>query len=1284
MSKSFYKLANGKLFQDWNNTGLITTTNDWSGVDSIMGYRGDGLTGGTGRDARTITGDSAVVNINANATNPNTNTTGGVTEFHLADPVVALQGSGTAQAPSLVLYLDASGRQNLHLSLDLRDIDGSADSSVQQIAMQYRLGDTGAWINLPGGYVADASTGPSQATQVTHLELDLPAALNNQSQVEIRILTTDAVGSDEWIGIDNIGVDSAAMAADITPPALASSTPADGAIGVAQKNNLTLNFNELIAAGTGNIVISDGNGDVRTIAVSDTSQVTIAGQTVTINPAADLHTGTTYHVSIEAGAIRDLAGNAYGGTAGNPIDFTTIAALTRVFEIQGAGHASPYAGSLVNTRGVVTAIDTTGTRGFWIQDQTGDGNDATSDGVFVFSATGSTQVHVGDLVEMTALVEEYAGTDANNLSNTELTNVQNLTVVSSGNTIAPTIIGTGGRLAPTEVIDSDHFAVFNPEHDAIDFYESLEGMLVTARDALAVNNTYDNGTWIVTDGGANATGLNARGSMTHSEGDPNPERIQIYADTGVTPGVNVSYNLGDHLGDVTGVVHYFGGNYELVPTVLPGAPVHTVIERETSTLRGDDAHLTAGAYNLENIDPNDPQAKFDEIGRQIANGLNAPDILGLEEIQDSNGTGKGVLDADVTLGKIVDAIVAAGGPRYAWVQISPTVENGNGGEPNGNIRNAILYNPARVQYVEGSVKLLNDVTPADGDSFRNSRHPLVADFTFHNENVTFVGIHNYSRLGSDEMFGVTQPPTVSGEARRIDQTLAVRDYVAQLPADANVIVAGDFNGYHYESAQRQLEANGLLTNLAWQLDPLDRYSSNFQGNNEQIDNLLVSASLADGAVFDNVHLNTNQPVGVSPTDHDAVLSRLLVNQAPVAVADAGYAGTEDTRLSIDAAHGVLANDSDANADTLHATLVAGPAHGTLTLRADGSFDYVPEANYHGADSFTYTAGDGAAVTGATRVDLSIASVNDLPVASADSAHVAEDATVTIDVLGNDVDADGDALGITLGGAKSALGASISVVDGKVRYTADADAFDLLKDGETAADSFTYVATDGTGHSESVTVSVAVREAGDAQSLSGSNKADAYTDAAGHDSTYMAGNGDDTVAGGDGADRLFGENGADLLDGGDGADVLDGGNDGDVLSGGAGADELDGGNGTDVLFGGAGADRLTGGLGPDTFVVSGGRDIILDFKANNDRILLGYTGAGSPADLAAWVDGKHAASTAGFTFADIDLDGNGAADGVLITGAGAPDGIVLANWTVATLVGQGLLNGAGQAQGGWLA
>ncbi|HWL92214.1 MAG TPA: PEP-CTERM sorting domain-containing protein [Phycisphaerae bacterium] len=193
--------------QNWSNAGLITADDNWSGVPGINGYRGDGLSAATGTNPQTLLADDAglVLDVNADEANPNTFTTGGVSEFAIADPVVALQGSGTADAPYLLLSIDSTGFENVSIAYTLRDIDGAADNAVQPIALQYRLGNAGAFTNVPTAFVADASTGPSLAVQVTPV-LAIDAAWDNVSLVQFRIMTSDAVGSDEWIGIDDITV----------------------------------------------------------------------------------------------------------------------------------------------------------------------------------------------------------------------------------------------------------------------------------------------------------------------------------------------------------------------------------------------------------------------------------------------------------------------------------------------------------------------------------------------------------------------------------------------------------------------------------------------------------------------------------------------------------------------------------------------------------------------------------------------------------------------------------------------------------------------------------------------------------------------------------------------------------------------------------------------------------------------------------------------------------------------------------------------------------------------
>lgn len=195
--------------QNWSNTGLITVSDDWSGVPGITGFRGDALTGSTGTDPQSLTlaDDSApVVDVNAQ-TDPSTFISGGLAECDgLPDNVVALQGSGTADAPYLQIYLNCTLKQDVTISYNLRDVDGSADNAIQQFALHFRVGSSGTWTNVPGAYVADASTGPSLATLVTPVSVMLPSAVNNQGLVQVRIMTTNAIGNDEFVGIDDLSV----------------------------------------------------------------------------------------------------------------------------------------------------------------------------------------------------------------------------------------------------------------------------------------------------------------------------------------------------------------------------------------------------------------------------------------------------------------------------------------------------------------------------------------------------------------------------------------------------------------------------------------------------------------------------------------------------------------------------------------------------------------------------------------------------------------------------------------------------------------------------------------------------------------------------------------------------------------------------------------------------------------------------------------------------------------------------------------------------------------------
>src|SRR5262249_43150971 len=150
---------------------------------------------------------------------------------------------------------------------------------------------------------------------------------------------------------------------------------------------------------------------------------------------------------------------------------------------------------------------------------------------------------------------------------------------------------------------------------------------------------------------------------------------------------------------------------------------------------------------------------------------------------------------------------------------------------------------------------------------------------------------------------------------------------------------------------------------------------------------------------------------------------------------------------------------------------SGPAHGSLTLNADGSFSYTPAANYNGPDSFTYQASDGSLTASAT-VNITVIPVNDPPVANNDSYSINEDTTLIVaapGVLGNDTDVDGDPLAAVLVGGPAHGTLSLNS-NGSFSYTPAAN--------YNGPDSFTYKANDGTVNGNTATVTITVNPVDD--------------------------------------------------------------------------------------------------------------------------------------------------------------------------------------------------------------
>jgi VCBS repeat-containing protein len=190
---------------------------------------------------------------------------------------------------------------------------------------------------------------------------------------------------------------------------------------------------------------------------------------------------------------------------------------------------------------------------------------------------------------------------------------------------------------------------------------------------------------------------------------------------------------------------------------------------------------------------------------------------------------------------------------------------------------------------------------------------------------------------------------------------------------------------------------------------------------------------------------------------------VIVNTPPTA--DPNEYGTpEDTTLGI-AAPGVLGNDSDEDGDPLQAVLSSSVSHGILTFNSNGSFTYVPDANFNGTDSFTYTATDGLENSSVVTVIINVYYVQDPPVANDDTATTVENVAVTIDVLANDYDVDVGDTPFVVSVSNPPNGTAAIDSAGTVTYTPDAEF--------NGPDSFTYRIHDGEIGDDTGLVSVTV-------------------------------------------------------------------------------------------------------------------------------------------------------------------------------------------------------------------
>jgi predicted extracellular nuclease len=754
----------------------------------------------------------------------------------------------------------------------------------------------------------------------------LTSTADNTLRRKISVVTGDANGADafdpavEWEGFatntfDGLGSHTITTGGD-SAPSVSSTSPANNATGVATSADITINFSEPVAAASGWYTISCPASGVHTAAQSG------GPQSYTLNLDADFAEGETCTVTVTASNVTDTdADDPPNQMAANyAFSFTTSALPAQIGQVQGAAHISPYSGRTVAVEGIVIAERGLNT---WIQDLTPDEDPDTSEALLVFGSVVSNAVVVGDHVQVRGTVTEFrpgctpscAPTSSafSNLTITELAS-PGVGVTKLGTAAPPpaTVIGAGGRVPPTQVIENDSATgdvetsnTFDAGQDGIDFYETLEHMLVQVNNPVVVGPRNSFGEILVlADDGAGASVRTARGGILvrdvdpatvgdYRNGDFNPERIMLDDLFVATPSVDVA----DHFISAAGVMTYDFANYKIaVSSIL--AEIDGELQREVTRVPLDQ-EIVVGTYNVENLDPSD--GSFARHAELIVNHLRSPDVLAIEEVQDNDGaTNTAVTDASVTWNMLIAAIQAAGGPLYEFRQIDP-VDDQDGGEPGGNIRVGFLFRTDRgasfvdrpggdsttpttvvddpsgpqLSFSPGRVDPLN---PA----YSSSRKPLAGEFRMHGKNVFVVALHLSSKGGDQPLFGRFQPPARSSEVARHAQAESVNAFVDQIVAadpNANVIVLGDVNDFDFSETVQILEG-GVMTTLMDTLPPAERYSYVFEGNSQVLDQILVSNNLLGNFPIDYDPVHVNSEFADQASDHDPQVARLDLRGRP--------------------------------------------------------------------------------------------------------------------------------------------------------------------------------------------------------------------------------------------------------------------------------------------------------------------------------------------------------------------------------------------------------------------
>ena len=632
--------------------------------------------------------------------------------------------------------------------------------------------------------------------------------------------------------------------------------------------------------------------------------------------------------------------------------------VKNIGEVQGESHQSPLVGKEVVINNVVVTKTDEG-KGFYVQDKVSDNNPKTSDAVYVASEE---KVESGDLLKVQGTVkegymEEYSvrpgQTFKKPAGSLTVTQIINATITKLGKADLPKALNISEKM-PKDIVDNTP-TKYNPETEALDYWESLEGMRVEVTKPKVTGPQYKGDIYVLP-GDYKGQKLNNIGGVNLRPGVQNTEVLPI------TVGNKFVAKAKDYFNEnITGVVTYKNKTYKIDPSSVP-AIQDGGLTREVSKIYPSEDKLTIASYNIENFSANNnghdetPEEKVDKIANSFIKEVHSPDIITLIEVQDNNGgVNDGTVDGVKSGEKLAQRIKSLGGPDYKYTEIAP-VDGKDGGKPGANIRVAYLYNPKRVTLIgkekggsEEAARFVNghlEKNPSRVDPtsvhFEKVRKSLAAEFEFKGERIVVIANHLKSKLGDDAIYGSNQPSVENTKAKRIEEAKILNAFIKEgLRQNPNLkfVLTGDFNDFEFSDSVKTIVGNELV-NLMAEHEQGDRYSYFYRGSNQSLDNILISKNIKDKVVFSPVHINASfMEEHGRASDHDPVVVQIDFSKptAPVSPEVKPEPGTtpnkEDKKDNSTSQNlGVVATEtgSVANSDASKSNVkIAAPAKSVL-------------------------------------------------------------------------------------------------------------------------------------------------------------------------------------------------------------------------------------------------------------------------------------------------------------------------------------------------------------------